>query len=626
MQTKNNPFDGILQKEAISIELAERKLSHFVKQAWHIIEPETELIWGWYLDAICDHLEAATNGNIRDLIINVPPRHLKSLIVSVFWFVWSWIHYPGKRWVYFSYSNDLTIRDSVRSRALILSDWFQSRWGDRFQLTGDQNQKMRFSNNKGGYRIATSVKGIATGEGGHFIICLPYNSYIQTIDGRIQIGKIVEEKIDTKVYSFNHISNRKEIDSIVEYQKNPVGELVDVELENRDTVTLTKEHEIFIPERSYIESQDVTFFDYVLNYNMFLQKINNVKKATREIDYTYNLKIQNNNNYFAGNDKSFILLHNCDDPINIKEVDSEVARAEVIRWWDEVVPTRIDDPKSGVRVIIMQRGHEDDLTGYLLNKKDTDYVHVCLPARYEPDNVRTKTPLNFVDPRTEASEPLHPARYGDAELKKLEDDLGSYATAAQLQQNPYPRGGGMFKIEKFGYLDYLNPHEIVASVRYWDKASSVDVSAKETAGVLMHKLRNGSFVVADVVHGKWVSSVREQRIKKVAEQDGKAVNIWIEQEPGSGGKDSAEGTVRNLAGYIARADRVTGSKIARADIYSAQVDIGNVYLMKAQWNTVFLAEHGSFPKGKLIDIVDAASGAFNKLFKVIRVGTWGKKR
>ena len=141
MQTKNNPFDGILQKEAISIELAERKLSHFVKQAWHIIEPETELIWGWYLDAICDHLEAATNGNIRDLIINVPPRHLKSLIVSVFWFVWSWIHYPGKRWVYFSYSNDLTIRDSVRSRALILSDWFQSRWGDRFQLTGDQNQK-----------------------------------------------------------------------------------------------------------------------------------------------------------------------------------------------------------------------------------------------------------------------------------------------------------------------------------------------------------------------------------------------------------------------------------------------------------------------------------------------------
>ena len=486
MQTKNNPYNGLLQKEAIDIELAERKLSHFVKQAWHIIEPETELIWGWYLDAICDHLEAATNGNIRDLIINVPPRHLKSILVSVLWFVWSWIHYPGKRWVYFSYSNDLTIRDSVRSRALILSDWFQSRWGDRFQLTGDQNQKMRFSNNKGGYRIATSVKGIATGEGGHFIIC--------------------------------------------------------------------------------------------------------------------------------------------DDPINIKEVDSDVARAEVIRWWDEVVPTRIDDPKSGVRVIIMQRGHETDLTGYLLDKKDTDYVHLCLPARYEPDNVRTKTPLNFVDPRTKEGDPLHPDRYGDEELKKLEQDLGSYASAAQLQQNPYPRGGGMFKIEKFGYLDYLNPHEIVASVRYWDKASSTDTNAKETAGVLMHKLRNGSFVVADVVHGKWVASVREQRIKQIAEQDGKGVNIWIEQEPGSGGKDSAEGTVRNLAGYIARADRVTGSKVVRADIYSAQVDIGNVYLMKAQWNAVFLAEHGSFPKGKLIDIVDSASGSFNKLFKVIRAGTWGKRR
>ena len=199
----------------------------------------------------------------------------------------------------------------------------------------------------------------------------------------------------------------------------------------------------------------------------------------------------------------------------------------------------------------------------------------------------------------------------------------SYGAAGQLQQRPSPRGGGMFKIDKFELIDRFNPDQVLRSVRYWDKAGTQGGGAF-TAGVLIHRMRDKSYVVADVVHGQWSSGIREQRIKQVAELDGSKVRIWVEQEPGSGGKESAESTIRNLTGYTARADRVTGSKEVRAEPYAAQVEIGNVSILNRQWTKVFLQEHESFPVGKRKDQVDAAAGAFVKLStQQSRAGVWG---
>ena len=142
-----------------------------MRQAWHVIEPSTPFVPGWHIDAIIEHLEAVTRGQIRNLLINVPPRHMKSLLVSVFWPAWEWIQHPERRWLYSSYAASLSIRDSVKCRRLIESPWYQSRWGDRFALTSDQNTKTRFDNNRSGYRIATSVGGAVTGEGGDRIVC-----------------------------------------------------------------------------------------------------------------------------------------------------------------------------------------------------------------------------------------------------------------------------------------------------------------------------------------------------------------------------------------------------------------------------------------------------------------------
>src|SRR5271163_4318322 len=102
-------------------ELAMRFLREFVRQAWHVVEPSTPFVPGFHIDAIIAHLEAVTRGDIRNLLINVPPRHMKSLLVSVFWPAWEWTRYPERRWLYSSYATSLSHRDSVACRRLIES-------------------------------------------------------------------------------------------------------------------------------------------------------------------------------------------------------------------------------------------------------------------------------------------------------------------------------------------------------------------------------------------------------------------------------------------------------------------------------------------------------------------------
>jgi hypothetical protein len=148
--------------------MAESYLDDYIAQAWHILEPTTVFIPNWHIDAICDHL---TNiFEIRNLIINIPPGTMKSLTVSVFWPSWLWIREPSVRFLFSSYAQDLSLRDSVRCRRLIESMWYQERWGNRFRLVSDQNQKGRFENDKTGNRLATSVGGANTGERGDIIV------------------------------------------------------------------------------------------------------------------------------------------------------------------------------------------------------------------------------------------------------------------------------------------------------------------------------------------------------------------------------------------------------------------------------------------------------------------------
>jgi predicted phage terminase large subunit-like protein len=135
----------------------------------------------------------------------------------------------------------------------------------------------------------------------------------------------------------------------------------------------------------------------------------------------------------------------------------------------------------------------------------------------------------------------------------------------------------------------------------------------------MTRLKNGMFLVDDVKRGQWGSAERERIIRQTAEADGKKVFIVVEQEPGSGGKESAENTIRNLAGWMVQAERPTGDKTLRADPFSVQVNNGNVLLRTAVWNKSYMDEFELFPNSSYKDQVDASSGAFNFLIKKKRV-------
>jgi predicted phage terminase large subunit-like protein len=149
----------------LDIELSQRGYREFIKIAWRWVEPSKPFQHNWHIDAIADHLEAVVKGEIKRLVINIPPGSTKSISVSVMFPAWVWTFRPGVRFVYGSYNDDLSLRDAKRCRRLIDSDWYQDRWGRVFRPHWADNWEAgRFSNDKGGSRKTTSIAGGVTGE------------------------------------------------------------------------------------------------------------------------------------------------------------------------------------------------------------------------------------------------------------------------------------------------------------------------------------------------------------------------------------------------------------------------------------------------------------------------------
>ncbi len=166
---------GQLEAE-LNIAKAEFSLYEFVKQAWPIMEGKTPFIDSWHIGAIAEHLEACANREIRNLLINIPPRTSKSSLISVAFPAWVWIHNHEEKFMYASYATSLATEHSLKCKRLVESDWYQERWRHLFQLAKDQKAKSFFENNKNGYRISTSVGAASTGRGASILICDDPNS------------------------------------------------------------------------------------------------------------------------------------------------------------------------------------------------------------------------------------------------------------------------------------------------------------------------------------------------------------------------------------------------------------------------------------------------------------------
>ncbi len=160
-------------REKLEAKAYEGDLIDFVKYVWPIVEPAIPFIEGWSLSAIADHLQAVTRGEIRRLLINVPPGFSKSLLTDVFWPAWEWgpQNHPSYRYICASYASHLTERDNMRCRNVVMNDRYQRLWGSRFKISNEQFTKVKFANDQTGWKLATSVGGIGVGErGDRFII------------------------------------------------------------------------------------------------------------------------------------------------------------------------------------------------------------------------------------------------------------------------------------------------------------------------------------------------------------------------------------------------------------------------------------------------------------------------
>jgi predicted phage terminase large subunit-like protein len=472
--------------DEIDQELASRNLGDFVRQAWHVVEPSTPFVSGWHIDAIIEHLEAVSRGQIRNLLINVPPRHMKSLLVAVFWPPWEWTRWPERRWLFSCYGAQLSIRDSIKCRRLIESPWYQSRWGNHFALTSDQNTKGRFDNNRSGYRLATSVGGAATGEGGDRIVC--------------------------------------------------------------------------------------------------------------------------------------------DDPHNIQEAESDAIRKTTLDWFDVVMSTRANDPKTVGRVVVMQRCHQQDLSGHLLEQGG--WEHLCLPAEFE--GTACATSIGWSDPRKEQGELLWPERFGPKEIETLKISLGSYGAAGQLQQRPSPAGGGIFKRHWFRYFQPRGmnlppvavrlpdgttqsiaaievPPRVDEQIQSWDCAFKDLETSDYVVGQLWGRL-GAMYFLGDQVRGRMDFPATVNAVRDLSQRWPGTLAKLIED------KANGSAVIQTLAHETPGILPVNpeGGKIARAAAVSPLIEAGNVYLphpLYAPWVDAFIDECAAFPNGAHDDQVDAMTQA-----------------
>lgn len=305
-----------------------------------------------------------------------------------------------------------------------------------------------------------------------------------------------------------------------------------------------------------------------------------------------------------------------DDPHKADEADSDVIRQGVIEWFQNTLESRKNDPKRTPIIVIMQRLHEEDLAGWLLAGGNGEkWEHLCIPALREapypdPDGNMVEQP----DPLNRApGEPLWEAMHTAPMLRQMER-ASPLVFAGQYQQRPSPASGAIFKPDQ---LIYINNSDLLTipikrSTRGWDFAST-DGGGDWTRGIRLDETEDGRIIIRDVQGKQGGPDDVEKLVKESAAMDGKEVRVAIPKEAGPAGAAWALSFARQLHGYIVEASPELGSKSNRASPFAAQVNIGNVMMVRAPWNAELVNEMRMFPNGKFDDQIDAMSRAYNDL-------------
>ena len=327
-----------------------------------------------------------------------------------------------------------------------------------------------------------------------------------------------------------------------------------------------------------------------------------------------------------------------DDPQSVQEIYSKVKREKVYRWWSQVIPSRLNDPKRDVKILVQQRCHEDDLTGYILKNNRQDVTHLIFPNEYEgPQRLITKLQAQrngLIDQRANVGDLLCEARLGKEETERLKREIGEYGYAGQYQQRPAPLGGGIIKREWFGY--WTSSFEPIYSkiIQSFDTAfkdgEENDFSVCSTWGIFSSKELGPSektpyncIMLLSLWQGKVLYPELRKRATRLAknylETGNKEIgpsprhtpNIILMEDKASG--QSLAQDLRNAGIQIWGVNPTSfGDKLTRVHLISSLVENGLVFLKAPKKKIslegqLFLDETLAFPNGANDDIIDTFS-------------------
>lgn len=283
-----------------------------------------------------------------------------------------------------------------------------------------------------------------------------------------------------------------------------------------------------------------------------------------------------------------------DDPHKADEALSETRRKAVISNFSTTLESRKNDPLNTPIIVIMQRLHEEDLAGWLeAGGNGEKWEVVRIPVLDDND------------------EPIWPEKHTREVLQAMER-ANPYVFAGQYRQMPAPPAGGNFQPGKIEIVSAI-PAGITSRVRGWDLAASKN-SGAYTAGVKLGRIAStGQTIILDVVREQGGPHDVRRLIRGTASQDEPGTLQSLPQDPGQAGKVQVTDLGTVLTGFVCKFSPESGDKIARADPFASQVNIGNVLMLKAPWNDAYVRELGLFPNGKFKDQVDASSRAFSEM-------------
>lgn len=535
-EPKVPPKDWTKKTRALVRNLVTHSLGDFVMHFWHAV-PElqgTPFSWGWHLDVLCDHIQAVieqqiplaagevrsasmprtglarpvAEKNARDLILNVPPGTMKSLILNVFAPAWMWIRNPSWSVICASGNESAALRDSSRCRDLLKSDSYVQLFKPTWTFSADNDGKTKFQNTAGGVRAVRTVGQAVTGD-----------------------------------------------------------------------------------------RADALFVD---------------------------------------------------DPNDAQQIRSEAYRKRINEeWWSAAMSNRLNNTNTGVRIIIMQRLHEEDLVGYILdkNKRKSEggtWEQVVIPMEYEVDPEKpAKKPLpgqdvatflGWFDPRSYVGELLMPHRFSASYVQAEKTEKGSAGYAGQYQQRPSPKEGNRFKREWWRFWRYdgaplVQPNRPegasgVAAVvlppreEWEDSCESWDLTFKGkdsndwVVGVKVVKVQARRFIVAARRKHTGFGGAKQMVVEFRAQLPRITGPIVIEDK--ANGPAVMEDLEKEVPGLIAFNPK--DGKEQRAAVMEPQVEAGNWYLPDGEeFNDELMDEFAFFPNGKHDDFVDACSQAAARL-------------